>query len=168
MSRAFGSLVRKHRVAKGLTQRQVATALGFRSTAYLSDIEAGNRKPARDLLAKLAGILDLPTETLASEDPRTHVAAVKAYLEARPTDGPLLRAVLKRIQALGAAEALRRMESPRPPAEAPNDPPLTAERTNSITTEDAVDRSEGNPREKRNPREKPASPPPELTLFDRV
>lgn len=167
MSRAFGSLVRKQRLAKGLTQRQVATALGFRSTAYLSDIEAGNRKPARDLLAKLAGILDLPTEALAGEDPRTHVAAVRAYLEARPADGPLLRAALKRIQVLGAAEALRRMDSPRLP-EVPSAPPSTAEPTNSVTTKRDAIRSESNPAPKRHPREKPASPSPELTLFDGV
>lgn len=56
MSNKFGKLVKKYRGKKSL--KKLGDELGI-SAAYLSDIEKGNRFPAKDKIDKLITIFDL-------------------------------------------------------------------------------------------------------------
>jgi len=60
----FGSLLREARNAKGMSQRDLATALGF-SSPYVSDVESGRRNPFSDEnLSKISSMLDVSLERL--------------------------------------------------------------------------------------------------------
>lgn len=62
-SQAFSPL-RLIRVARRLAQADLATATGV-STSFISNLEAGRQQPTRELLEKLAAVLDCPVEALA-------------------------------------------------------------------------------------------------------
>jgi non-specific serine/threonine protein kinase len=84
---AFGPLLRRHRVASGLTQEALAEAAGLSSRAVRA-LEGGERRaPHRDTVRLLALALRLPpTErdrlTAAAQRPRV------AHATRRPPDGP--------------------------------------------------------------------------------
>jgi transcriptional regulator with XRE-family HTH domain len=109
---SFAEFVRLRRRECGLTQRQVAEALGLKSIAFLSDIEAGNRKPAQTLMPALAGVLRTDVETLRSYDIRSPLAEVRTLLKAHPEYAVAFRRVIEHSKQLGADEVLRRIESP--------------------------------------------------------
>ncbi len=110
MSKSFGEFVRDQRRQCGLTQREVAEALGLRSIAFLSDIEAGNRKPAPESLPALARVLKTDVELLRSHDIRSPLAEVRTLLEAHPEYAVAFRRVVEHSKELGADEVLRRIE----------------------------------------------------------
>ena len=58
-----GEILRSQREIKGLLLRQVAAKLDI-DTAILSKIERGDRKPTKELISKLADILDLDKDIL--------------------------------------------------------------------------------------------------------
>lgn len=58
-----GEILRSQRENKGLLLRQVAAKLDI-DTAILSKIERGDRKPTREMISKLADILDLDKDVL--------------------------------------------------------------------------------------------------------
>jgi tetratricopeptide (TPR) repeat protein len=65
---AFGSRLRRLRLARGMTQKQLA---GDRYThAYVSSIEAGRRMPSRDALEHFAAQLDVDVDELLTGRPR--------------------------------------------------------------------------------------------------
>lgn len=65
-SNTFGKLVRAYRDQRGWTQDEVAARWGY-TREYVSQIERGKRKLDHiDQVAKLAEILDIPPERLAS------------------------------------------------------------------------------------------------------
>lgn len=110
MFKSFGDFVRDQRRQCGLTQREVAQALGLRSIAFLSDIEAGNRKPAHHLLPALARVLETDVEVLKSHDIRSPLAEVRTLLQAHPEYAVAFRRVVEHSKELGAEEVLRRIE----------------------------------------------------------
>jgi len=110
MQKSFSDFIRDRRRQLGLTQRQVAEALGFKSIAFLSDIEAGNRKPAREYLPALAEILETDVETLESHDIRGPLAEARTLLENHPEYAVAFRRVIERSRELGPDEVLRRIE----------------------------------------------------------
>lgn len=110
MSKSFGAFIRKRRRELGLTQRQVVESLGFKSVAFLSDIEANNRKLSRELLPMLAQILKTDIEILESHDVRVPLADVRSLLESHPEYSPAFRRVVAHSRDLGADEILRRIE----------------------------------------------------------
>lgn len=63
----LGSRLKRARQRAGLTQGQ--TAQGCSSTAYISRIEAGQRRPAPELLETLAARLDCDLDDLLAPDP---------------------------------------------------------------------------------------------------
>src|SRR5690349_20093521 len=63
----LGSRLKRARQRVGLTQGQ--TAQGCSSTAYISRIEAGQRRPAPELLETLAARLDCTLDDLLAPDP---------------------------------------------------------------------------------------------------
>jgi len=110
MSKSFGDFIRDQRRQCGLTQREVAQALGLKSIAFLSDIEAGNRKPAHHLLPALAQVLNTDIELLKSHDIRSPLAEVRTLLQAHPEYAVAFRRVVEHSKELGADEVLRRIE----------------------------------------------------------
>ena len=124
MSKSFGDFVRDQRRQCGLTQREVAEALGLKSIAFLSDIEAGNRKPAHDLLPALARVLKTDIEVLKSHDIRSPLAEVRTLLETHPEYAVAFRRVVEHSKELGADEVLRRIERPCDTAEL-GSPPIS-------------------------------------------
>jgi transcriptional regulator with XRE-family HTH domain len=110
MPKSFAEFIRDQRRLCGLTQREVAQALGLKSIAFLSDIEAGNRKPAHHLLPALAQVLKTDIELLKSHDIRSPLAEVRSLLQAHPEYAVAFRRVVEHSKELGADEVLRRIE----------------------------------------------------------
>jgi transcriptional regulator with XRE-family HTH domain len=111
MPKSFGEFIRDRRRELGLTQRQVAEALGLKSIAFFSDIEAGNRKPAWTLIPTLAHVLQTDVETLRSHDIRSPLAEVRTLLQTHPEYAVAFRRVIDHSRKLGADEVLRRIEN---------------------------------------------------------
>jgi transcriptional regulator with XRE-family HTH domain len=53
----FGKILRKIREEKGVTQEQLAKALGYKNNSYIARIERGDFLPSKDKLKKMAKIL---------------------------------------------------------------------------------------------------------------
>jgi transcriptional regulator with XRE-family HTH domain len=65
MSVELGRLVQQRRHELSLTRRDLAAASGV-SYSYVSQIETGDRDPSLKTMRKLADILELPMEAMAS------------------------------------------------------------------------------------------------------
>jgi transcriptional regulator with XRE-family HTH domain len=102
MSETFGQYVRSLRERKGLTQRALSQAVGFRSLAHLSDIESGKRNPAKDTLPKFAKTLGVTLLDLESHDTRGPIEAAKALFTRKPE---MVGAFLKVIEAAKKMDA---------------------------------------------------------------
>ena len=61
--RQLGEMIKRFRAQRGLTQRQVADALGKRSSA-VCDYEVGRREPPGLVLIDLSVLLDVPATAL--------------------------------------------------------------------------------------------------------
>jgi transcriptional regulator with XRE-family HTH domain len=63
ISRSFGSSIRDRRRQRHLTQEQLARLVD-RSASYISNLEAGRRRPSEKLVMKLAEALELDSREL--------------------------------------------------------------------------------------------------------
>ncbi|MDP9223063.1 MAG: helix-turn-helix domain-containing protein, partial [Actinomycetota bacterium] len=63
----LGSRLRRHRIARGLTQQELADP--YYTHAYISTIEAGRRQPSRQALAHFASKLEVDFEELETGRP---------------------------------------------------------------------------------------------------
>jgi transcriptional regulator with XRE-family HTH domain len=54
----FGQLIRETRLAHGLSQRELAEAIGVKAS-HIAYIEAGQRRPSLQLLSRIAEVLEL-------------------------------------------------------------------------------------------------------------
>lgn len=63
----IGSLIRKKRIEKGLTQAQLADIVGT-DEYYISKIETGKRKPGRKYLPSIANALEISSDYLFGLD----------------------------------------------------------------------------------------------------
>ena len=61
---AFKDKIKQIRLEKGLSQEQVARAMGYSSNTYVSDIERGRFVPQPDKLEKLASALGMTFEEM--------------------------------------------------------------------------------------------------------
>ncbi len=102
MSETFGQYIRSLREEKGLTQRALSQAVGFRSLAHLSDIESGKRNPAKETLPKFAKALGITLFDLESRDTRGPIEAAKALFARKPE---MVGAFLKVIEAAKKMDA---------------------------------------------------------------
>jgi len=102
MSETFGQYIRSLRETKGLTQRALSQAVGFKSLAHLSDIESGKRNPAKETLPKFAKALGITLAELESRDTRGPIEAAKALFARKPE---MVGAFLKVIEAAKKMEA---------------------------------------------------------------
>ncbi|MGQ9596389.1 MAG: helix-turn-helix domain-containing protein [Thermodesulfobacteriota bacterium] len=62
----FGKIFRKLREEKGVTQEQLAKALGYKNNSYITRIESGDFLPSKDKLKKMAKILKVSFSHLDS------------------------------------------------------------------------------------------------------
>lgn len=60
MTIRFGQKLRKLREMRGMSQKQLATRLGYKGTGYFSDVESGAFIPAEDKLKRIAAALEVP------------------------------------------------------------------------------------------------------------
>lgn len=102
MSETFGQYVRSLREGRGLTQRALSQAVGFKSLAHLSDIESGKRNPAKEALPKFAKALGVSLSDLESHDTRGPIEAAKALFARKPE---MVGAFLKIIEAAKKMDA---------------------------------------------------------------
>lgn len=102
MTETFGQYIRSLREGKGLTQRALSQAVGFRSLAHLSDIESGKRNPAKETLPKFAKALGVPLIDIESRDTRGPIEAAKALFARKPE---MVGAFLKVIEAAKKMDA---------------------------------------------------------------
>lgn len=82
MTPNLGSYIRALREAKKVSLREVAVKVGV-SAAFMSDIELGRRYPARDVLEKIAKVLDVPVAEMVENDNRVR-GELKDWLEKHP------------------------------------------------------------------------------------
>jgi transcriptional regulator with XRE-family HTH domain len=64
--RLLGKLISRHRIAKLLSQEQLAELAGIHRT-YISQIERGLKSPTLEVLIRIATALDLRTSSLLLE-----------------------------------------------------------------------------------------------------
>jgi len=62
----FCEKFRKLREERGITQEQIAKALGYKNNSYIARIERGDFLPAKDKLKKMAKVLKVPFSYLDS------------------------------------------------------------------------------------------------------
>ena len=63
MRQLLGEVLRARRIAQGLTLRDVSARARV-SLGYISEVERGQKEPSSELLAALAGALDVPLSRL--------------------------------------------------------------------------------------------------------
>ncbi|MFZ0139480.1 MAG: helix-turn-helix transcriptional regulator [Aeromicrobium sp.] len=63
MRQLVGEVLRARRIAQGLTLRDVSARARV-SLGYISEVERGQKEPSSELLAALAGALDVPLSRL--------------------------------------------------------------------------------------------------------
>lgn len=84
MTEPFGSLLRHHRVARGLTQEELAERASLSTTAIAALERGRNRAPRMSTLRQLARVLELGPDDLATFT----TAASTEWAPARPPQGP--------------------------------------------------------------------------------
>lgn len=109
MSETFGQHIRSLREAKGLTQRALSQAVGFKSLAHLSDIESGKRNPAKEALPKFAKALGVTLGELESRDTRGPIEAAKALFARKPEMVGAFLKVIEAAKKLDAEELVARL-----------------------------------------------------------
>ena len=62
----FCEKFRKLREERGITQEQIAKALGYKNNSYIARIERGDFLPAKNKLKKIAKVLKVPFKELES------------------------------------------------------------------------------------------------------
>ena len=87
MRQLIGEVLRARRIAQGLTLRDVSARARV-SLGYISEVERGQKEPSSELLAALAGALDVPLSKVLLD-----VSALLAIEEAPDLAGADLASV---------------------------------------------------------------------------
>ena len=64
----FGEKLRSLRQQHGMTMRQLADVLEYKSHGYLGDLESGRRQPSLELALNIADFFEVPLEQLARDE----------------------------------------------------------------------------------------------------
>jgi len=64
----FGEKLRILRERRGLSTRQLASALEIKSPGYISKLETGKQKPSTDLLLKISLFFNVSADILLRDD----------------------------------------------------------------------------------------------------
>ena len=68
------------------------------SSPFLSDIELGRRFPSEEILAKLAGALEVSPDELKQYDTRAPIADLKRLMDSDPKLGFAFRTVVEKVK----------------------------------------------------------------------
>ncbi|HJS17650.1 MAG TPA: helix-turn-helix transcriptional regulator [Anaerolineales bacterium] len=66
--RRFGAKLRILRTSKGITLKELARSLGLTAHGYISEIEAGKKKPTADFVLKVARYFNVTTDELLKDE----------------------------------------------------------------------------------------------------
>jgi transcriptional regulator with XRE-family HTH domain len=102
----LGERIRERRLELGITLREFARRVDV-SAPYLTDLEAGRRNPGPEVLARIAGALQLPAADLEALDTRLS-PEVRRWFETQPEVARLLR-TLSTTPRKRREEVLRRL-----------------------------------------------------------
>ena len=94
---SFGQRIRELRDKADLSLRGLAKKIGI-SSPFLSDIELGRRFPSEEILAKLAGALDVSPDELKQYDTRVPIADLKRLMDSDPKLGFAFRTVVEKVK----------------------------------------------------------------------
>jgi len=94
---SLGQRLHELRDRADLSLRELAKKVGI-SGPFLSDIELGRRFPSEEILAKLAGALNVPLEDLKQYDTRAPIADLKRLIDSDPKLGFAFRTVLEKVK----------------------------------------------------------------------
>ncbi|MFZ5911487.1 MAG: helix-turn-helix domain-containing protein [Chloroflexota bacterium] len=64
----FGEKLRTLRTAKQMTLKELASALGLTAHGYISEIEAGKKKPTAEFVLKVARYFKVTTDQLLKDE----------------------------------------------------------------------------------------------------
>ena len=64
----FGEKLHTLRTQRGLTVRQLASALGIKSSSDISKLEKGQKNPSTPLLLKISHFFNVSTDQLLNDD----------------------------------------------------------------------------------------------------
>lgn len=154
MKETFGQYIRSLREQRGLTQRALSQAVGFRSLAHLSDIESGKRNPAQDTFAKFAKALGVSVRDLECRDIRGPIEAAKVLFGRKPEMVGAFLTIIEAAQKMEAEELVARVKMARSEAGATDAGKGRAEAIPAVRTVKVPDK-----------REQPDKPSPQPTLF---
>ncbi|MEI7910245.1 MAG: helix-turn-helix transcriptional regulator [Verrucomicrobiota bacterium] len=91
---ALGERIRKLRVAKRISQRELARRSGV-SASFLCEIESCRSFPAEPFLERLAEELGVKAGALRKLDNRSHLAEFRILLDSDPAWGPAFKKLAK-------------------------------------------------------------------------
>ena len=112
---SLGKRLHELRDKEDLSLRELAKRVGI-SGPFLSDIELGRRFPSEEILAKLAGVLNVPLEDLRQYDNREPIADLKRLMDSNPKLGFAFRTAVEKVKSgeLTAEDIIARLsKSPR-------------------------------------------------------
>lgn len=64
----FGEKLRRLRLARALTMRELADALGYKSHGFIGDLESGRKHPSLELAVTLANYFGVTIDQLARDE----------------------------------------------------------------------------------------------------
>lgn len=64
----FGEKLRVLRTNEGMTLKELANSLGLTAHGYISEIEAGKKKPTTDFVLKVARYFQVTTDQLLKDE----------------------------------------------------------------------------------------------------
>jgi len=94
---SLGQRIRELRDKAALSLRGLAKRIGI-SSPFLSDIELGRRFPSEEILAKLAGALEVSPDELKQYDTRAPIADLKRLIDLDPKLGFAFRTVVEKVK----------------------------------------------------------------------
>lgn len=108
-----------------MTQQKLADAVGWKSVAFVSDLENDVRHLGEEYFSKVAEVLGATVEEIEAHDTRTVVREAKDLIRRNPEYAPALRRVVTGARQLSADDLTRRIEkmlADDPPPKPKNDP----------------------------------------------
>ena len=95
---SLGQRLHQLRDKADLSLRELAKKVGI-SSPFLSDIELGRRFPSEEILAKLAGALNVSLEELKQYDNRGPIADLKRLMDSDPKLGFAFRTAVEKVKS---------------------------------------------------------------------
>ncbi|MDX2079457.1 MAG: helix-turn-helix transcriptional regulator [Terrimicrobiaceae bacterium] len=106
----LGQLLRSRRIALKMTQQKLADAIGWKSVAFVSDLENDVRNVGEEYMEKLAEVLGVGVSELKTFDTRTPVREAKDLLRRNPEYASAFRQVVSGARRLSPEALAERIE----------------------------------------------------------